>query len=125
MRTMPKLKLTRGLSALLSLGVLLILMGVLLLVVPSNQVTAQQPPTPFPLYAMPDSRLATPVSSNLLALGKDNRTLVIANTFNNSISVVTLPSAKLSTEITVGNDPRSVALTADGLRAVTANRADG
>lgn len=122
---MPKLKLTRWLSALLSLGVLLILAGVLMLVLPPNLVVAQQQPTPFPLYAMPDSRLATPVSSNLLALGKDNRTLVIANTFNDSISVVTLPSAKLVTEIPVGNDPRSVALTADGLRAVTANRADG
>src|ERR1043165_8269282 len=107
MKNMPKLKLTRWISALLSLGVLLILAGVLLLLVPPSQVNAQPQPTPFPLYALPDTRLATPVSSNLLALGKDNRTLVAANTFNNSISVITLPDAKLSTEIPVGNDPRS------------------
>ncbi|MEP6987541.1 MAG: hypothetical protein ABI970_18190, partial [Chloroflexota bacterium] len=122
---MPNLKPTRWISALLSLGVLLMLAGLLLLVVPPNPVNAQPPSTPFPLYSLPDSRLATPVSSNLLALGKDNRTLVAANTFNNSISIITLPDAKLSAEIPVGNDPRSVALTADGLRAVTANRADG
>ncbi len=122
---MPILKLTRWISALLSLGVLLMLAGVVLLVVPPNPVSAQPQPTPFPLYSLPDTRLATPISSNLLALGKDNRTLVAANTFNNSISVITLPAAKLLVEIPVGNDPRSVALTADGLRAVTANRADG
>ncbi|MBA3875050.1 MAG: YncE family protein, partial [Anaerolineae bacterium] len=122
---MPNLKPTRWISALLSLGVLLMLAGLLFLVVPPNPVNAQPPSTPFPLYSLPDSRLATPVSSNLLALGKDNRTLVAANTFNNSISIITLPDAKLSAEIPVGNDPRSVALTADGLRAVTANRADG
>lgn len=122
---MPNLKLTRWISALLSLGVLLMLAGVFLLVVPPNPVNAQPQPTPFPLYALPDSRLAPPVSSNLLALTKDNRTLVAANTFNNSISIISLPSARLSAEIPVGNDPRSVVLTADGLRAVTANRADG
>ncbi len=122
---MPNLKLTRWISALLSLGVLLMLAGVFLLVVPPNPVNAQPQPTPFPLYALPDSRLAPPISSNLLALTKDNRTLVAANTFNNSISIISLPSAKLSAEIPVGNDPRSVVLTADGLRAVTANRADG
>ncbi len=122
---MPNLKLTRWISALLSLGVLLMLAGVFLLVVPPNRVEAQPQPTPFPLYALPDSRLTTPVTSNTLAQSKDNRTLVAANTFNNSISIISLPSAKLSAEIPVGNDPRSVALTADGLRAVTANRADG
>jgi len=122
---MPHLKLTRWISALLSLGVLLMLAGVFLLVVPPLSVEAQPQPTPFPLYALPDARLATPVTSNTLALGKDNRTLVAANTFNNSISIITLPAAKLTAEIPVGNDPRSVALTADGLRAVTANRADG
>ena len=90
---MPKLKLTRWLSALLSLGVLLMLAGVMLLLVPPTLVSAQPQPTPFPLYALPDSRLASPVSSNLLALGKDNRTLIAANTFNNSISVITLPKA--------------------------------
>ncbi len=122
---MPNLKPTRWISALLSLGVLLMLAGVFLLVVPPNKVEAQPQPTPFPLYALPDSRLATPVTSNTLAVGKDNRTLVAANTFNNSISIISLPAAKLVAEISVGNDPRSVALTVDGLRAVTANRADG
>lgn len=122
---MPNLKPTRWISALLSVGVMLVLMGILFLVMPPDAVAAQPQPTPFPLYSLPDARLATPVTSNTLALGKDNRTLVAANTFNNSISVITLPAAKLTTEIPVGNDPRSVALTADGLRAVTANRADG
>ena len=123
---MTKLKLTRRNSALLTLGTLFIICGSLWLAFPAAAVFAQgQQPTPFPLYALPDSRLAAPQSSGTLALGKDNRTLVAANTFNNSISVIALPSARLVVEIPVGNDPRSVALTADGLRAVTANRADG
>ncbi len=122
---MPNLKLTRWISALLSLGVVLTLAGVVLFFMPAEYVSAQPQPTPFPLYALPDARLATPVSSNTLALAKDNRTLVAANTFNNSISVIRLSDVKLAAEIPVGNDPRSVALTADGGRAVTANRADG
>ncbi len=122
---MPDLKLTRRISTLLSLGMLLVLCGLMLLALPPGRLSAQQPPTPFPLYALPDPRLATAISSGTLALGKDNRTLVAANTFNNSISIISLPAARFSAEIPVGNDPRSVALTADGLRAVTANRADG
>ncbi len=122
---MINLKLTRRISTLLTVGVLLIVCGSLWLAIPAASILAQPQPTPFPLYALPDSRLAAPLSSGTLALGKDNRTLVAANTFNNSISVIALPSARLVVEIPVGNDPRSVALTADGLRAVTANRADG
>lgn len=111
--------------ALLMFGLCLMLMGAVLMVVPANPVAAQQEPTPFPLYALPDSRLSTAISSNTLALAKDNRTLVAANTFSNSLSVIDLPQPELRVEIPVGLDPRSVALTADGARAVTANRGDG
>ena len=112
-------------SALLLFGLCLMLMGLVLVVIPAQPVAAQQEPTPFPLYALPDSRLSSAISSNTLALAKDNRTLVAANSFSNSMSVIDLPQPKLRVEIPVGADPRSVALTADGTRAVTANRGDG
>jgi YVTN family beta-propeller protein len=86
---------------------------------------AQQAPTPFPLYALPDTRLSSAVSSNTLALGKDNRTLVAANMLSNTISIIALGNIEKRAEIAVGQDPRSVALTNDNNRAVTANRADG
>jgi large repetitive protein len=116
---------SRRISALLVFGMCLMLLGVALLVVPVKVVVAQQEPTPFPLYALPDSRLSVSIASNTLALTKDNRILVAANTFSNSLSVLDLPQPRLRVEIAVGTDPRSVALTADGTRAVTANRGDG
>lgn len=88
-------------------------------------VVFAQEPTPFPLYALPDPRLSTASSSNMLALAKDNRTLVIANMLNNTISVVLPTLGEVVAEIPVGADPRSIALTADSTRAVTANRGDG
>ncbi|MEZ4669943.1 MAG: hypothetical protein R3E39_18730 [Anaerolineae bacterium] len=113
------------LSALATFGLCLVLAGLVLLAAPVIPVSAQPEPTPFPLYALPDPRLSVAVSSNTLALGKDNRTMVAANTFSNSLSVIDLPQPKLRFEVPVGNDPRSVALTGDATRAVTANRGDG
>ncbi len=112
-------------GALLMLGIGLFIVGCAVLLGSPTLVSAQTQPTPFPLYALPDSRLSTFSSSNLMVLAKDNRTLVVANMFNNSISIVLPAQGKLVSEIPVGKDPRSVVLTADGTRAVTANHGDG
>ncbi len=113
------------LSALLMLGLSMFAVGAALLFGTPYAANAQTEPTPFPLYALPDPRLSSFSASNMLALGKDNRTLVAANMLNNSISVVLPGQGKLVGEIPVGQDPRSVVLTSDGTRAVTANRGDG
>jgi YVTN family beta-propeller protein len=113
----------RYVPTLLLIGLSLLLLGLALLSAPA--VNAQQEPTPFPLYALPDARLTTAVSSSTLALGRDNRTLVTANFLSNTLSVFSVSQGELLAEIPVGLDPRSIALTNDGTRAVTANRGDG
>lgn len=110
---------------LFTLGLTLLALGFSLSLALPGTVAAQTEPTPFPLYALPDPRLTTAVSTNTLALGRDNRTLVAANQLNNSLSVISATQGQLVVEIPVGADPRSIALTADGTRAVTANRGDG
>jgi YVTN family beta-propeller protein len=106
---------------------LLVVVGLLLLAVSGaiQPVTAQRSaePTPLPLYALPDSR-TRPVASNSLVLGRDNRTLVVANMLNNSISIASPLQGQLLAEIPVGKDPRSVVLTADGSLILVANRGD-
>ena len=91
-------------------------------------VQAQAPePTPLPLYALPDSRLARPVSSGSLALTSEGRTLVATNMLNNSISFVevfTPTAAQLSEEVPVGIDPRSVAITPDTSRVLVTLRGE-
>jgi YVTN family beta-propeller protein len=111
-------------SLLLLLGVLLLLAG-LFLAEPPHPTRAQTEPTPFPLYALPDARLSVAQASNTLAIGRDNITLVAANMFSNSVALINLPQTTLRAEVPVGIDPRSVALTNDGTRAVSANRGDG
>jgi YVTN family beta-propeller protein len=111
-------------SLLLLTGVLLLMTGLMLLDDPAPTL-AQTEPTPFPLYALPDARLSVAQSSNTLAIGRDNITLVAANMFSNSVAIINLPQTTLRAEIPVGIDPRSVALTNDGTRAVSANRGDG
>ena len=109
-------------SALLLFGAICFAVGLgALLPAP---VSAQTEPTPLPLYALPDPRQSTSISSNMLALAPDNRTLVVANMLNSTLSVVLPGTGELVAEIPVGKDPRSVALLDDGLHAVTANRGD-
>lgn len=104
------------------LASLLAVLGLMLIGI-ALPVLAQEA-TPSPLYALPDARRAWLSSSNMVALGEDNRTLVTANMLSNSISVLNVSNDALR-EIPVGQDPRSVALTnGDGL-AVVANRGDG
>lgn len=116
---------SRGAPALLMLGVTAILSAAVMLLGGPVTTTAQQEPTPFPLFALPDARLSTAESSSTMALAEDNRTLVAVNALNDSLSVVSVSDRKLLQEIPVGDDPRTVALTDDGERAVTANRGDG
>ncbi|HLV34648.1 MAG TPA: cytochrome c peroxidase [Spirillospora sp.] len=91
-------------------------------------VQAQVPePTPLPLYALPDVRLARVFTSGTLALSNDGRVLVATNMLNNSLSFVDafMPNnAQLIQEVPVGPDPRGVALTPDNQRALVVLRGD-
>ncbi|MBL8155421.1 MAG: YncE family protein, partial [Anaerolineae bacterium] len=115
----------RAAPALLMLGVTSMLSAAVILLGGTLPTAAQQEPTPFPLFALPDARLSTAEASSTMALAEDNRTLVAVNSLNDSLSVVSVSDRELLQEIRVGDDPRSVALTDDGERAVTANRGDG
>jgi YVTN family beta-propeller protein len=98
-----------------------------LLLVFGAPVVAQRstpPPTPLPLYALPDARQNLAFRSNTLALANDNQTLLVTNMVNDSVSIVALPQRAKFVEIPVGKDPRSIALTADNQFALVANRGD-
>jgi YVTN family beta-propeller protein len=89
-------------------------------------VVAQRtpPPTPLPLYALPDARQNPVFRSSTLVLANDNQTLLVTNMVNDSVSVVNLPQRAKFVEIPVGKDPRSIALTADNQFALVADRGD-
>jgi YVTN family beta-propeller protein len=75
-----------------------------------------QEPTPLPLYALPDNRQARAFSSSTMALTGEGRTLVVSNHLNHTLSfveVLTPNAARLLEEVSVGLDPRSVAITPD------------
>lgn len=82
------------------------------------------PPTPLPLFALPTSQRAPVLMSSTLALGEDGRTVVSANLLSDSASISVPSEGRTVAEIAVGRDPRSVAITPDGTRALVANRLD-
>lgn len=82
-------------------------------------------PTPLPLFALPDARAHRAYSSASMAYDEDTRTLVATNMLSNSVSIVLPAQGRVAAEVSVGIDPRTVAITADGVRAVVANRGDG
>jgi YVTN family beta-propeller protein len=84
----------------------------------------QPPPTPLPLFALPDARTNRVSSSGSLALAQDGRLLAAANMLNNTISLIFPSQRKVAAEIPVGLDPRSVAFTPDDSRIIVANRGD-
>ncbi len=81
--------------------------------------------TPLPLYALPDARTNRAYSSGSLALAPDAITLVAANAFSNSVTVLVPTQNRVVAEIPVGRDPRGIAITPDGRLALAANRAEG
>ncbi len=115
----------RAVPALLMLGITALFSATVMLVGGPMTTAAQPESTPFPLFALPDARLSTAKSSSTMALADNNRTLVVVNSLNDSLSIVSVSDQKLVQEIPIGDDPRSVALTNDGEQAVTANRGDG
>lgn len=76
-----------------------------------------------PLYALPSGRAQT--SSTMALVGGDGRVLAAANMLNNTVSIVRPGVGQVIAEIPVGRDPRSVAATPDGERALVVNRGDG
>lgn len=82
-------------------------------------------PTPLPLFSLPDSRANRAYTSNTIAFGNDRQTMVAANMINNSVTILIPQFNRVVTEIPVGLDPRSVAITPDGTRALVANHGDG
>lgn len=112
-------------------GILLLLAAFLLLVL--GIASAPLPlaaqtdatPTPLPLFSLPDSRANRAYTSNTIAFGNDRQTMVAANMINNSVTILIPQFNRVVTEIPVGLDPRSVAITPDGTRALVANHGDG
>ena len=81
--------------------------------------------TPLPLFALPDARLNRAFMSGSIALLSDGRTLIAANMINNTVTIAVPSQNRVISEIPIGRDPRSVAVTLDDLRALITNRVDG
>jgi YVTN family beta-propeller protein len=110
---------------LMFVGMALLLLAGGMLTGTTTPAAAQTEPTPMPLYALPLARVTPAYSNNTLALTTDTGTLIAANMFNNSISLIAPTRSELIAEIFVGRDPRSVAVTLDNTRILVANRGDG
>lgn len=108
-------------------GLLLLAAGFALVLVPPTPAASQtqSTPTPLPLYALPDARINRAFTSGSIAWGEDGRTMISANMINDSATVFVPVFGEVKSEIPVGRDPRGVAVTADGTRAVITNRGDG
>lgn len=76
--------------------------------------------TDLPLPAIP--ALINSQSSKMLALAGD--TLVTVNPDSDSVTLVDISTEQMLSEIAVGDDPRSVAITPDGALAMVALRGD-
>lgn len=110
----------------LSVGLLLLSMCFLALAsgVQPMSTYAQAEPTPRPLYAIPDARSNPVYTSNSLALAESNGLLVAVNMLTDTVALVAPAMGELRAELPVGDDPRSVAVAPDGVRALIANRGD-
>ncbi len=105
----------------------LALAGLALLALAGSALAQAPTPTPLPLYALPDERTTRSYSSSTLAIADQGRRLVVANQLNGTVSIVEVVianQARTLAEIPVGRDPRSVAVTPDGLTALVALRGD-
>jgi YVTN family beta-propeller protein len=99
------------------------LLAVLLIGADMPSALAQvEEPTPRPLYALPDARSNPVFTSNTIASSELLGVLVVANTLGDSVSVVAPNAGELLTQIPVEADPRTVAITSDGVKALITNR---
>lgn len=76
------------------------------------------------LYTLPapGARLS---ASGSMVFASEGRLLITANMLNNTVSIVEPGQNVVRAELTVGEDPRTVAVSPDSSRAAVANRGDG
>jgi YVTN family beta-propeller protein len=111
------------LSTLVAFFTLVLLMGYSSL--PSaSPMLAQETGRDEGLYRLPESRTRVYTSSSI-ASNSNNTYFFTANMLNGTISRIDRARGDTVTEIEVGRDPRSVAITPDDTRVLVINRADG
>lgn len=113
-----------SIRVLTALSLITLLLGLSNNLTQSDAVLAQSDLTPLPIYSLPDARSNSVNTSNTLAFSIATNEIVTANMYSNTMSIVAPLSGELRAEIPVGNDPRSVAITPDGLRVLVTNRGD-
>ncbi len=74
------------------------------------------------IHATPFEGAALDNRSGMIVLSDDGRYLVVVNPDSNTLSIVDPATRQLLTEIPVGVDPRSAAITRDGATAYAANQ---
>lgn len=116
---MPLTRMMQTKRAALALGVVGTL-GLFFILV-ALRVNAQDG---LPLYALPDATRYDPVMSNSIVLANDAQTVATVNMLSNSVTLSRPALGELLFEVPVGADPRSVAITPNGSRILTANRGD-
>lgn len=99
--------------------------GLLVLLILALVSFALAQATPSPLYALPsaDTRLS---ASNSIAITSNARFVIAANMLNNTVSIVELGGQnQIRAELTVGRDPRTVAIVPDESQVLAVSRGDG
>lgn len=112
----------RWLLLTLALAVLLGMLGVSL---PAGPALAQGgvTPTPRPLYDLPDPNAVRVWRSAVIALTRNQRRAVTANTFSDTASIVDIVNETILAEVPVGREPRALTVAPDERwMAVTARR---
>lgn len=102
-------------------NVIIALIGVILLLGGLFAVSAQED---APLYALPNANERYTASGSI-ATTQSGALMVAANLLNDTASVILPLQGELVTELPVGDDPRTVAITPDNARALVVNRGDG
>ncbi|PJF41340.1 MAG: hypothetical protein D6737_00590 [Chloroflexi bacterium] len=119
MHTVMSIK--RGLAARSGLVVVWLFMMLPMMAVGMFAVQAQDDNPP--LYVLPDARTNRAISSSSMVITPEGL-LIAANMLNNTVSIVAPVQGVVVAEIPVGLDPRTIALTDDGERALVVNRGD-
>lgn len=69
--------------------------------------------------------LDAPSTSSTIAVSPNGKLVVAINPDSNSITIVDPITLKVLTEITVGNNPRTLAITPDSRKVIVTNHDDG
>jgi len=89
-----------------------------------SSVVLAQDDEPLPLYALPDAFSNPAFRSSSMAVTQAGR-LIVTNTFEDTVSIIEPWNSTVTAELSVPDEPRSVAITRDSAFALIVSREEG